>query len=200
MGVWGLTTLITPDRKEDGTSEGPLGARVCLSEEAARRRLADEEPLTLIIDGIGFLSMLWEKLGPKWEWVLAGQHREMQNALQDYIVKLRRGGVELIVRALLTNPCGWTPWLRSLIPQSAMLGEWGSQMGICPVFFEGPVAPWDRSAWIRREARQRTSRKMLKRRSGRASHPRGAAIQQLDSPPGSGQVSYTQAAPARVRH
>jgi hypothetical protein len=96
MGVWGLTSLITPDHNgQDGAQ--PRGERVCLSEEAVRRREEGEAPLTLIIDGTGFLVMVWEKLGPKWECVLGGEHRAMQEALREYITLLQRDGVELMV-------------------------------------------------------------------------------------------------------
>lgn len=100
MGVWGLTSALTPDHNNG--SNVSLGERLCLSEEAARRRAMGEAPLTIIIDGTGFLLMVWRTLGPKWEWALGGELGTMQRALKEFIAKLTRGGVELMVSSPTT--------------------------------------------------------------------------------------------------
>jgi hypothetical protein len=84
MGIWGLTKFCA-DNAEIAAE------RVCLTD------LSAQEPVILVADGIGFVYEVCQKTGPSWEWAIGGEFSAMSAAIKEYVERLRKGGVELVV-------------------------------------------------------------------------------------------------------
>ena len=58
-----------------------------------------QPPLTLIVDGLGFLHILFEKAScpEEWEWILGGNYAVLAAALESYALRRRQGCVEIVV-------------------------------------------------------------------------------------------------------
>ena len=89
MGVWALTGFCG----ESTEASRPVN----LTALSAAQVAAGQPRLTLIVDGLGFFHRLFEAACPGWEWMLGGNYPALAAALEDYVSRLRKGGVELCV-------------------------------------------------------------------------------------------------------
>ena len=89
MGVWALTSFCGACAE--------ASRPVNLTELSRAQEAAGQPRLTLIVDGLGFFHHLFEAACPGWEWMLGGDYPAMAAALEDYVSRLRAGGVELCV-------------------------------------------------------------------------------------------------------
>jgi hypothetical protein len=90
MGVWSLNSFC--NEHVDLASQ-----YVDLTSLSKAQFDAQGHRLMLLADGFAFLFEVFESSSPGWEWSLGGEYFQMSLALEDYIKKLRRGGIELIV-------------------------------------------------------------------------------------------------------
>ena len=96
MGVWALTSFCNESRD----ASNPVNLT-----QLSREQVAAGQPcLTLIVDGIGFFHKIFEQACPGWEWMLGGNYPTMATALQEYVTRLRLGGVELVLASHPTLP------------------------------------------------------------------------------------------------